>query len=106
VVVIFAVDGAFVSGFVTTAADKRSPFDSLAMFRFKTAANAITFMTGFAFDITDEQFAAGIGLLTIKTVDTEVIGIIETAAIPEFFRDGGRIFAKEFCDFSKRFTVI
>lgn len=86
----------------------------MAMFRFKTAANAITFMTGFAFDITDEQFAAGIGLLIIKTVDTEVIGIIETAAIPgidtamfpEFFRDGGRIFAKEFCDFSKRFTVI
>ena len=103
VIRVFVGDGAVADLFGTAVADIRSPVKSWAAFFFEVLAGLVTGRTGSAFDPAQDNLSAGVGLLTVIAVDTEVFGIIEgsfvipvrKAVSPDFFRDRGRILAQE-----------
>lgn len=70
------------TSFGTTVADKWGGFYSYAVFLFKARTDAVAFVTGAAFVITDDHFVAGIGLLASIPMDTEIIRVIETPSVP------------------------
>ena len=114
VIRVFVGDGAVADFFDTAVADIRSPVKSYAALFFKVSAGLITGRAGSAFDPAQENLSAGVGLLTVIAVDTEVFGIIEGAFVipvrkavgPDFFRDRGGILAQEPGNIFKRCTFV
>lgn len=98
----------------TAVADIRSPVKSYAALFFKVFAGLITGGTGSALYAAKDNLAAGIGLFTMVTMDTEVFRIIKRAfVIPVrqpmgsyLFRDGSGILAQEFGDIFKGCTFV
>lgn len=103
IVNVFVGNGTVIDFFVTTITDIRSFFQSAAEFFVEVFTGLIAGGTGGAFDAAQNDFSAGIGLATVITMDTEVLGIIKGAfMIPvrepvgfHFFRDRGRVLAKK-----------
>jgi len=99
---------------VTAIADKRSFVDTFACFPLKVFAYVVTDMTGTTVSITENKLVAGVRLFAAETVDTEVVGIVEAAAVPgignpvfpDFVRDSGRILAQELCYFTEGLALI
>ena len=93
-----------VTDFLCTAiADIRSPIKPAVAFFFKVFAGLITGGTRSTLYAAKDNLAAGIGLFTMVTMDTEVFRIIKRAfVIPVkqpmgsyLFRDGSGILAQE-----------
>ena len=107
-------DGAVADLFGTAVADIRGPVKSYAALFFEVDAGLITGRAGSAFDPEQDKLSAGVGLLTVIAVDTEVFGIIEgpfvipvrKAVGPDFFRDRGGIFAQEPDNIFKRCALV
>ena len=101
VIRVFVGDGAVADLFCTAVANIRSPVKSYAALFFKVPAGLVAGGAGSAFDPAQDNLSAGIGLLTVIAVDTEVFGIIEgpfmipvrKTVSPDFFRDRGGILA-------------
>ena len=68
--------------FTAAIADVRSLFYLTAVFAFKTAADVVAAMAGTAQSVTDDQLVTGIRFPASVSVDTEVVGIIKTSAVP------------------------
>ena len=93
VIRVFVGDGAVADLFGTAVADIRSPVKSWAAFFFEVLAGLVTGRTGSTFDPAQDNLSAGVGLLAVIAVDTEVFGIIEgpfvvpvrKAVSPDFF---------------------
>ena len=77
VIRVFVGDGAVADLFCTAVTDIRSSIKSYAALFFKVSAGLITGGAGSAFDPAQDNLSAGVGLLTVIAVDTEVFGIIE-----------------------------
>ena len=114
VIRVFVGDGAVADLFCTAVTDIRSPVKSYATLFFKVSAGLITGRTGSAFDPAQDNLSAGVGLLTVIAVATEVFGIIEGSFVipvrkavgPDFFRDRGGILAQEPGNIFKRGTFV
>ena len=114
VIRVFVGDGAVADLFGTAVADIRSPVKSWAAFFFEVLAGLVTGRTGSTFDPAQDNLSAGVGLLAVIAVDTEVFGIIEgpfvipvrKAVSPDFFRDRGRILAQEPGNILKRCAFV
>ena len=84
-------------------ANIRSLVQTTASFLFKVFASLVACRTGSTFHTAKNDFAAGIGFLTMIAMDTEVLSIIKsTLVIPVrqplslcLFLDGGRILTQE-----------
>ena len=114
VIGVFVGDGAVTDLFCTAVADIRSPVKSYAALFFEVPAGLVAGRTGCTFDPAQDNLSAGVGLLTVIAVDTEVFGIIEGAFVipvrkavgPDFFRDRGRILAQEPGNIFKRCAFV
>ena len=114
VIRVFVGDGAVADLFGAAVADIRSPVKSYAALFFEVPAGLITGRAGSAFDPAQDNLSAGVGLLTVIAVDTEVFGIIEGAFVipvrkavgPDFFRDRGGILAQEPGNIFKRCAFV
>ena len=78
VIRVFVGNGAVADLFCTAVADIRSPVKSYAALFFKVPAGLVAGRTGCTFDPAQDNLSAGVGLLTVIAVDTEVFGIIES----------------------------
>ena len=78
VIRVFVSNGAVIDFFRTAVADIRSPVKPYAALFFKVSAGLVAGRAGCAFDSAQDNFAAGISLLTVIAVNTEVLGIIES----------------------------
>ena len=93
VIRVFVGDGAVTNLLGTAVADIRSTVKSHAALFFEVDAGLITGRAGSAFDSAQDNLSAGVGLLTVIAVDTEVFCIIEgpfvvpvrKAVSPDFF---------------------
>lgn len=74
-------DSAVVDFFRTSIADIRSLVQLLTALLFKVLAGLIAGGARGAFDTAEDDFAAGIGLFAVITVDTEILGIIKGALV-------------------------
>lgn len=109
IVLIFMGDRTMIDFFRAPITDIRSLFQPAAAFFFKVFAGLVTGRAGSTFHPAEDDLATGVGLLTVITVDTEVMGIVESAfVVPvgesvclNFFRDSGRILTEEACDILK-----
>ena len=114
VVAVFVSNRTEIDFLCTAIADIRSPVKPAAAFFFKAFAGLITGGTGSALHAAKDNLAAGIGLFTMVTMDTEVFRIIKSAfVIPVrqpmssyFFRDGSGILAQESGDIFKGCTLV
>ena len=114
VIRVFVGDGAVADFFDTAVADIRSPVKSYAALFFKVSAGLITGGAGSAFDPAQDNLSAGVGLLTVIAVDTEVFGIIESPFVipvrkavgPDFFRDRSGVLAQEPGNIFKRCAFV
>ena len=103
VIRVFVCNGAVIDFFRTAVADIRSSVKSYAALFFKVSAGLVAGRAGCAFDSAQDNLSAGISLLAVIAVNTEVFGVIESPfVIPiretvssDFFRDCGRILAQE-----------
>ena len=103
VIRVFMGDGAVADFFGTAVTDIRSPVKSYAALFFKVSVGLNTGRVGSAFDSAQDNLSAGVGLLTVIEVDTEVFGIIEgsfvipvrKAVSPDPFRDHSGILAQK-----------
>ena len=103
VIRVFVCNGAVIDFFRTAVADIRSPVKSYAALFFKVSAGLVAGRAGCAFDSAQDNLSAGISLLAVIAVNTEVFGVIESPfVIPiretvssDFFRDCGRVLAQE-----------
>lgn len=101
-ILIFRGNGTEVTLFRTTVANIGSPIKAGTSFLYKAGTYAVTLVAGTAVVVANEKLIAGIGRFTPKSVDTEVVGIIETASVPginhaiafDFLRDGGGVFTE------------
>ena len=64
--------------FRTAVADIRSPVKPYAALFFKVSAGLIAGRTGCAFDPAQDDLSAGVSLLAVIAVNTEVFGVIES----------------------------
>ena len=102
----FMGDGAMIYGFRASITDIRSFIEAVAAFPYKIGTGLVAGRTGSTFHITEDDLTAYVSLPAAVTVDTEVMGIIESAFMipvtktvsPDFFGDGGRIFAQILSD--------
>ena len=81
VVCIFVSNGAVADLFRAAIADIRCPVKAVAALLLKILTGLITGGAGSTFDATQNNFFAGIGLLTVIPVDAEVTGIIKGACV-------------------------
>ena len=81
VIVVFGLDRAFVSRFVTTVTDKRCLSDPYTILPFKTGTDRVASQAGLAVSVTDHDLVAGIHLLAMKAMNTEVVRIDEAPAM-------------------------
>jgi hypothetical protein len=91
------------AAFIAAVADVRSPVDPVTVFFDEMFAVLVAGGTGSALDAAEDYLIADVGFVTAKSFGTEVLGVIKEAfacvvfrqsVLPDFFRDGGRIFAK------------
>lgn len=102
IIAVFVGNGAVVYGFGASVADIRRFIEAVTAFPDKVRTGLVAGGTGSAFHITEDDFTAYIGLPAAVTVDTEVMGVIESAFMipvtktvsPDFFGDGGRVFTQ------------
>ena len=71
--------GAVVYGFRTSITDIRRFIEAATAFTDKVRAGLVTGRTGRALYITENDFTAYVSLPAAVTVDTEVMGIVESA---------------------------
>lgn len=99
-------DGAMIYGFRASITDIRSFIEAVTAFLYKVRTDLVTGRTGRALYITENDFTAYVSLPAAVTVDTEVVGVIESTLMipvtktvnPDFFGDGGRIFTQILSD--------
>lgn len=114
VVIVFNRYLAFVAGDRTAVTNKGCFIYMAAFFTFKPVTYIVTDMAGAAVSVTQDELVTGIGLFAAKPVDTKVIGIGKTAPVPciwgpvlpDFIRDGGRVFAEISGYLAERFPLI
>ena len=78
VIRVFVCNGAVIDFFRTAVADIRSPVKPYAALFFKVSAGLVAGRTGCAFDSAQDNLSAGVSLLAVIAVNTEVLGIIES----------------------------
>ena len=78
VIRVFVGDGAVTDLFGTAVADIRSPVKPYAALFFKVSAGLVAGRAGCAFDSAQDNLSAGISLLAVIAVNTEVFGVIES----------------------------
>jgi len=81
IIAVFMGDGTMINGFLTAVTDIRSFIETATAFSHKAGVGLVTGRAGGAFDATQDDLATGISFLTVITVDTEVVGMIERAFI-------------------------
>ena len=74
-------NSAVVNLFGASITDIRSLVQAITAFFFEVLAGLIAGRAGCAFDTTEEDLAAGIGLFTVITMDTEILSIIKGAFV-------------------------
>lgn len=79
IIAVFMGDGAMVDSFWAAVTDIRSLIQTGTPLSCKVGAGLVAGRAGGAFDAAQDDPATGIGFLTVITVDTEVVGIIESA---------------------------
>ena len=102
IIAVFVGDGAMIYGFRTSVADIRCLIEAVTAFPYKVRTGLVTGRTGSALYITEDDLTAYVSLPAAVTVDTEVMGIVESAFMipvtepvsPDLFGDGGRVFAQ------------
>ena len=78
VIRVFVGKRAVIDFFRTAVADIGSPVKPDAALFFKVSAGLVAGRTGCAFDSAEDNLSAGVRLLTVKAVNAEVFGIIES----------------------------
>lgn len=78
VIRVFVGNRAVIDFFRTAVADIGSPVKPYAVLFFKGSAGLVAGRTGCAFDSAEDNLSAGISLLAVIAVNTEVFGIIES----------------------------
>ena len=78
VIRVFVCNGAVIDFFRTAVADIRSSVKSYAALFFKVSAGLVAGRAGCAFDSAQDNLSAGISLLAVIAVNTEVFGVIES----------------------------
>ena len=78
VIRVFVGNRAVIDFFRTAVADIGSPVKPYAVLFFKGSAGLVAGRTGCAFDSAQDNLSAGIRLLAVIAVNTEVFGIIES----------------------------
>ena len=78
VIRVFVGKRAVIDFFRTAVADIGSPVKPYAALFFKVSAGLVAGRTGCAFDSAEDNLSAGVRLLTVKAVNAEVFGIIES----------------------------
>lgn len=99
-------DGAMIYGFRASIANIRCLIEAVTTFPYKIRTGLVTDGTGSTFHITENELTAHIRFPAMIAVDTEVVGVIESAFMipvtktvsPDFFGDGGRIFTQILSD--------
>ena len=81
VIRVFVCNGAVIDFFRTAVADIRSPVKPYATLFFKVSAGLVAGRAGCAFDSAQDNLSAGISLLAVIAVNTEVFGIIESTFV-------------------------
>lgn len=103
VIAVLMRDGTACVAFVAAVADVRSPVDPVTVFFDKPFAVKVAGRAGSAFDVAEDYLFTDIGPVTAKTFGAEVMSIVKESfasvvfrqpVLPDFFRDGGRIFAQ------------
>lgn len=114
VVGILMCNGAVVDLFGASVADIGSLIQAITAFFFEVLAGLIAGGARSAFDTAEDDLAAGIGLFTVITMNTEVLSIIKGAfVIPvgqavslDLLGNGGGIFTQETRDILKGSTFV
>ena len=78
VIRVFVGKRAVIDFFRTAVADIRSSVKSYAALFFKVSAGLVAGRAGCAFDSAQDNLSAGISLLAVIAVNTEVFGVIES----------------------------
>ena len=99
IIAVFVGNGAVVYSFRTSITDIGSLIETVAAFPYKIRAGLVTGGTGSTFHITEDELTAYIRFPAVIAVDTEVMGIIESAFMipvaepvsPDLLGDGGGI---------------
>ena len=81
VIRVFVGNRAVIDFFRTAVADIRSPVKSYAALFFKVSAGLVAGRAGCAFDSAQDNLSAGISLLAVIAVNTEVFGVIESTFV-------------------------
>ncbi len=105
---------ALITGYMASIADKRRSAYMTAFLAFKTFAYVVADMAGTAVSTAEDEFAAGVRLSAVETVDAKVVGVGEAAPVPcigspvfpDLVRDCGGILAQVFCYFTEGFSLI
>lgn len=74
-------DGTVIDFLRAAITDIRRFIKSFTVFFLKVLASLIAGRTGSAFDTTQDDFATGIGFLTMIAMDTEIFGIIKSSFV-------------------------
>ena len=82
IISVLRMDRTLVRLFCAAVADKRSLFDAGTMPSDKVFADIVAAVTGPAFRIADDQLSAGIRFSAMIPMNAEVVGIVETSAVP------------------------
>lgn len=114
-VISILVGNVTTAGLLRTAiTDIRSFVDPCAAFLFEVGTGLVTGGTGRTLDTADQDLLTGIGLFTVETVDTKVLGIHERALVeviaepvsPNLLRDRSRVFTEPLGDYLKGHAII
>ena len=81
IVVVLGLNRASVARFVASIADKRSLCYTRTILSLKTGADCIALQAGLAVSVTDHDLVAGIHLLAMKAMNTEVVRIDEASSM-------------------------
>ena len=79
IIAVFVGDGAVVYGFWTSITDIGCFIEAVTAFLGKIGTGLVTGRTGSTFHITEDDLTAYVSLPAAVTVDTEVMGIVESA---------------------------
>ena len=78
IVIVLVGDGTVADFLRAAITDIRCFLKSFTVFFLKIPAGLVTGRTGSAFDAAQDDFATGIGFLTMIAMDTEVFGVIKS----------------------------
>lgn len=79
IIAVFVGNGAMIDSFRTSITDIRSLIKTVTAFPYKVRTGLVTGGTGSTFHITEDELTAYIRFPAVIAVDTEVMGIIESA---------------------------